>query len=174
MVQIKNLLLILFAGLIFSCTKPIDFDKTAAREFFTQLERLHHWNKTVFLIDGVCYDKKRFQKIISNESLLSNEDVSYINQQLLSSSYKVWGKDIFDTFEIVNKRYIDSVGKPDPFTQTPSYLRFSKPYFTRDGKYCFIYYSFYCGNLCAESSFQLFTKTNGKWTFVESYFTIVS
>jgi hypothetical protein len=163
----------MLAGIVYSCSKPIDIDKKEAKDFFFQFPELNR-NIKPYLIDSVVFNKKHYLEIISEEHLIAKGDIDYIKGQLVSDNYKIWEDSLFKDIKIVSKHYIDSVGKTNPLTKTPSYIEFSKPYFSKDKQYCFIYYNYYCGNLCAETTFKLYKKINSKWVCIKTYFELVS
>ena len=86
----------------------------------------------------------------------------------------VWCEGIFEKARIISGKKLQSLSQPDPFTMTPPHYRFSLPYFSKDKQTILIYYSYYCGNLCAERALRLYKLINGRWTYVESYQRVVS
>jgi hypothetical protein len=80
----------------------------------------------------------------------------------------------FDDLKVVSMKIIDSLSQPDPYINTPPFIKLSKPYFSKNGAYCLLFHSYYCGNLCAESAVALYKKINGKWKFVKSFNRTVS
>lgn len=86
----------------------------------------------------------------------------------------LWTSELFDSLVLISTDKLESLSQPDPFNKTPAHYKFSLPYYSKDKQTFIIYYDYYCGSLCAEYSLRLYKKANGKWTYIKSYFTMVS
>src|SRR5690606_25826591 len=91
-----------------------------------------------------------------------------------STKSGIWTDNIYDSLVIISKKKLHSKFKDDQFVMTPANYSFSLPYFSKDKLTFIIYYNHYCGNSCAEYSLRLYRKINGKWTFIKTYFSMVS
>ncbi|SDQ01774.1 hypothetical protein SAMN05428975_6003 [Mucilaginibacter sp. OK268] len=172
-----KLYFLVFASMILSsCVKPVDLDTKETKLLFNQISILKRdmlpYKRKFLVIDSVIYNDQ-FILRICKESLMK-DDIQYIKAQVASHIYIKWQQSVFDSLKVVDMKLIDSLSKPDPFIHTPSYIRLSKPYFSKKRDYCLLLYSYYCGNLCAESAVRLYRKVNGKWEFVESFGRMVS
>jgi hypothetical protein len=156
-------------------------DPTDIKEFFSQLDQLKkkeqagfHISGRPLLIDSIEIDKKSFWETVKNEPLLTKTDIEYIRGQLAADTPGTWRENLLDSIKVVPKSFVDKLTESDSINFTPPYIRLSKPYFSKDKQYCILFYSYYCGNLCAETTLKLYKKINGKWTIVRNYYQIVS
>lgn len=175
----KLYLLVFTVLFLSSCVKPIDIDIKETKLLFNQLKFLkidrliipkkgtHPYMTRFLVVDSILYNDK-FILRACKQSLIK-EDLKYIEAQLASHTYNKWQQSIFDDLKVMSMKRIDSLSKPDPFINTPPFIKLSKPYFSKNGTYCLLLYSYYCGNLCAESAVSLYKKVSGKWEFVKSF-----
>jgi len=170
----KPCLLVVSLIIFSSCIKPVELDVKETRSLFSQLYifKQDSWHRNPLVIDSVYYNDGIILEYCK-ESPLAN-DIAYIKQQLVSRSLIKWQHNVFDTLKIVSRKQLDSLSKPDSFTNTPMHVQVSKPYFSRNKKYCLLCYRYYCGNLCAENAVNIYRKVNGKWRFVKSLMRVVS
>jgi hypothetical protein len=54
-----------------------------------------------------------------------------------------------------------------PSEASLSFHQFSRPVFTKDGRYALIQHYYYCAPLCASEKILLFTKDEGRWELVK-------
>lgn len=163
-----------------ACTQSIRTDPNLIKGFFSQLDELRYnstpgvYSGRPFLIDSIVVDKETFWQIASNEPLFSASDKKYIKGQLVADTLGVWSSNLFDNIKVVPYSFIDSAETQNKNRIRPPYIKLSKPYFSKDNKYCLLYYHYYCGNLCAETTLKLYKVINGKWTIIKNYYQIVS
>jgi hypothetical protein len=167
--------------LLLSCTEPIITDPNDIKGFFSQLEQLKKAEQPGFyisgrplIVDSIVVDEGMFMETAKKEPLFSKVDVEYIKGQLAADTQGTWRENLFDSIKVVPRTYIDKLAESDSIHLTPPYIELSKPYFSKDKQYCIFYYSYYCGNLCAEKTLKLYKRVNGRWTVVRNYYQIVS
>jgi len=163
--MIRLITLALFAFLLLSCKHSILVDKAELKGIFQELLIDESSTHNYLLIDSI-------QDIEKKSIIQSDTTYTIANCDVVKNG--IWTNEIFDNAKIISRNYINSVAKPDPFMKTPPHYSFSLPYFSKDKTSFVIYYNCYCGNLCAEYSLRLYKKINGKWTFIKTYFSIVS
>jgi len=170
-----RLLFFVFLFLL-SCThafKSNQLDIANTKSFFTQLDDSVLTKSSFLLIDTVQKEwKELFVRSASYQKALNDEDIKFIAEQFDNTPLKTWTNVVFDSARIVSEAYIDTFRKNTGWT--PVHYKFSLPYFSKDKKYCLLYYDHYCGNLCAEQSLRLYKIVNGRWTIIKTLFSIVS
>lgn len=160
----NKLLLYFFIGVVFfSCKKINSVEKTELKEIFSQLMSDEHLNRKYYLIDSI----ENF-----NTKSISESDTIYLIAKNEIVNKGIWTNYLYDSAKIISKTHLHSLAKT--WGVTPPHYWFSLPYFSKDGNSFMIYYNYYCGSLCAESSLRLYKKINGKWEFIKTYYSIVS
>ncbi|GAA4335732.1 hypothetical protein GCM10023149_43890 [Mucilaginibacter gynuensis] len=151
-------------------------DAKEAKQFFGQLDYIKDPARRgkPFLVDSVVYRDDLILEAAKMDELNNENDINYIKGQIASSRPVKWNVDLFDSLRIVKSSYIDSIRQLKKFKYNLIYIKLSKPYYSKNKQRCLIYINHYCGNLCAFSGVGLYKKIKGKWTFVRSYFGIVS
>jgi len=161
-----KLVSLIFIGLsLSSCKHHILVDKTELKEIFTLLTISENTPHQYYLIDSIQYFERKS---------ITESDTTYFKSNCNVVNAGVWTNEIFDSAKIISRNYLDSISRPDPLMRTPTHYIFSLPYFSKDKTSFIVYYNYYCGNLCAEYSLRLYKKINGKWTFIKTYFKMVS
>jgi hypothetical protein len=161
----KQLLHAFFGLILLSCRQHMQVDKSELRRIYGDILTADSVTGKYYLIDSIeNFDKKS----------ITQSDTTYFIADCDNTKSGVWTDNIFDSLIITSVKKLHSISRPDPFTMTPAHYSFSLPYFGNDKLTFLIYYNHYCGNLCAEYSLRLCKKINGKWTFIKSYFSIVS
>jgi hypothetical protein len=159
-----------------SCKQETYEDVGEVKTFFSQLDDSILSKKEFLLVDSV-ENRKWWKDIFRNQIFdkeLSIMDWNFIYGQMKGAKETVWTNKYFDSARIVSSKYIESVSKPNPFDDVPTHYRFSKPFFSKDGNICVVLYDKYCGFLCAETSLRLYKKHKRKWSFIKSFYTVVS
>jgi hypothetical protein len=170
-------LLFVFAFIfLLACTQD---DKTSipnlaeTKSFFEQVDDSILTKRSFLLVNTVKKEwKDLFVRAASYQKALSDEDIKFISEQFDNTSLKTWTNAVFDSARIVSEDYILNFQKNAG--STPVHYKFSLPYFSKDKKYCILYYDHYCGNLCAEQSLRLYKHENGRWIVVKTLFSVVS
>ena len=161
----KILLLTFFGLILLSCRQHNQIDKQELKQIYSDILTADSLDGKYYLIDSV----ERFDK-----KSITQSGTTYLIAYCDDTKNGVWTDDLFDSLIIISTNRLHIISKPDPFKITPAHYSFSLPYFSNDKKSFLIYYNHYCGNLCAEYSLRLYRQINRKWTFVKSYFSIVS
>lgn len=171
-----RLLFILVSISLLACSHD---DKTSipnlaeTKSFFEQVDDSILTKGSFLLVNTVQREwKDLFVRTASYQKALSDEDIQFISKQFDNTSIRNWTNDVFDSARIVSQDYIRNFQKNTG--STPVHYKFSLPYFSKDKKYCILYYDHYCGNLCAEQSLRLYKQENGKWTVIKTLFSVVS
>jgi hypothetical protein len=161
---------------LFSCTHPARKYQPGIAEiksFFAKVDDSILTKRSFLLVDTVKAKwKDLFVSTASYQKALPDDDIDFISKQLDQTTPAVWTNSMFDSARIVSSSYIAAFQKRTGLT--PVHYTFSFPYFSKDKKYCVLYYDNYCGNLCAEQSLRLYKYENGRWTVVKTLFSIVS
>ena len=162
--------------LLFSCRTSTIHPAGEVKDFFAQLDDSSLVKDHFMLVDSVQYDswKQIFTTYALQDSSLARPDIDFMAAQMEVADQEVWTPDTFDSASIISKHYVDSLSKFCAAGHRPHYYIFSKPYFSRDKNYCVLFYNYYVGRNCAETSLRLYRKDRGKWLYVKSYFSIVS
>ena len=162
----KLLLLTLFAGVIFtSCHQYVHVDNLEIKKVYSDILEADSLNGRFYLIDSIeNFDKKSIEQ----------SDTTYFIAYNDETKNGIWTNSLFDSLTTISAAKLLSISKSDSFKITPIHYSFSLPYFSKNKESFIIYYNYYCGNLCAEYSLRLYKKINGKWTFIKTYFSIVS
>jgi len=159
-----------------SCRQKVHEDATQIKSFFFQLDDSILAKKQFLLIDSI--DNGNWWKDIFKRKIFDHElsikDWYFIYGQMKDAKESVWTNKYFDSAKIVSVKYISGLAKPNALDDVPTNYSFSKPFFSKDGKYCVLFYDKYCGFLCAKTSLRLYKKDNGKWLFIKSFYTIMS
>ena len=155
-----------FVGLILlSCHHKIQVDKSELKQIYTDILTADSLTGKYYLIDSIqSFDKKS----------ITESDTTYFiaNSEIIKNG--IWTDNLFDSLKVISANKLHSISKNNQFKLIPIHYTFSLPYFSNDMQTFLIYYNYYCGNLCAEYSLRLYKKINGKWTFIKSYFSMVS
>lgn len=161
---------------LLSCShveKTYQPDISELKSFFAQLDDSSLTKREFLLVDTVQVKwKDLFISTASHQKALPKQDIDFIAEQFDNTQTSVWTNTVFDSARLVSNTYIQNFYQKTDFV--PVHYRFSYPYFSKDKKYCVLYYDYYCGNLCAEESIRLYKNDNGKWTLVKTLFSIVS
>jgi hypothetical protein len=161
----KYLSLIFFLVVIFSCRQSTQVDKSELKQVYHDILSADSLTGKYYLIDSITnYETK----------IINQSDTTYYIADCDITKNGIWTDNIYDSLVIISKDRLHSKTKGDEFAMTPTNYSFSLPYFSKDKQSFIIYYNHYCGNLCAEYSTRLYKKINGKWTFIKSYFSMVS
>jgi hypothetical protein len=163
--MVKLITLTFIVLFLFSCKQNISASSAEIKSIFQELMIADSSLKSYLLIDSI----EGFER----KSIIQS-DTAYTIATCDVVKYGIWTNDIFDSAKIISRNYIDSIAKPNPFMKTPAHYSFSLPYFSKDKTSFIIYYNYYCGSLCAEYSLRLYKKIKGRWTFIKTYFSIVS
>jgi hypothetical protein len=143
------------------------------KSFFAQVDDSILTKRSFLLVDIVRKEwKDLFVRTASYQKVLRNEDIQFIAEQFDNTSLNVWTNVFFDSARIVSEAYIHNFQKN--IGSTPVHYKFSMLYFSKDKKYCILYYDHYCGNLCAEQSLILYKQENGRWVIIKTLFSVVS
>jgi hypothetical protein len=161
----KYLLLTVFLFVIFSCRQTIQTDQLELKQIYYDILSADSLRGKYYLIDSI----ENF-----GTKTIKQSDTTYLIAECNSTKSGIWTDNINDSLVIISKEKLHSKAKGDQFAMTPANYSFSLPYFSKDKQTFIIYYNHYCGNLCAEYSLRLYKKINGKWTFVKTYFSMVS
>lgn len=159
-----------------SCTHSDDtfhVDLAEVKSFFAQVDDSSLTKRSFLLVDTVQKEwNDLFVRNASYQKALSDKDIQFIAEQVDNTPAAVWTNVVFDSARIVSeadiKRFQKNTGS------TPVHYKFSLPYFSKDKKYCILYYDYYCGDLCAEQSLRLYKKENGKWIVIKTLFSFES
>ena len=163
--MIKLLALTFFILSLTSCGQHIQIDNPELKQIYIDILKADSLKGRYFLIDSIeRFENKSIVQSVTTYVIVFPDD--------LKSG--VWTANLFDSLIIISRGKLDTISKADPFTMTPTHYSLSLPYFSKDKKAFLIYYNHFCGNLCAEYSLRLYKKINGKWTFIKSYFSLVS
>ena len=133
------------------------------RNVFREIDPLDFTRAKFYLVDSI---ENRTKKKITNDNAV------YFAASVDNFS-SVWTNKLFDSAVIVSRKYIDSVAKESIF-DVPKHFSFSLPYFSKDKQSFLIYYSYWCGSLCAEHSLRLYKRVGKKWKFAKYIFIEVS
>ena len=161
----KQLLVIFFGLISLSCHQKIRIDEQELKQIYNDILTADLLIDKYYLIDSI----ESFDKTFIKES-----DTTYSIAYSDMTKNGVWTDNLSDNLTIITADQLRSISKNNQFKIIPAHYSFSLPYFSQDKQTFLIYYSHYCGNLCAEYSLRLYKKINGKWTFIKSYFSIVS
>ena len=155
-----------FLGLtLLSCHQHIQIDNTELKQVYSDILTPDSLTGKYYLIDSVV----NFQ----TKSITQSDTTYYIAYCDLAKS-GIWTDNLFDSLIITSIDKLHSISNSGTFTMTPAHYSFSLPYFSKDKQTFLVYYNHYCGNQCAEYSLRLYKKINGRWTFIKSYFSMVS
>jgi hypothetical protein len=161
----KYFCLTILSLVIFSCRQAIRTDKTELNQIYSDILSADSLKGKYYLVDSIDnFETKSIKQ----------SDMTYYISSCDSIKNGVWTDRLYDSLIIISKDRLHSISKANTLTMTPAHYSFSLPYFSKDKQSFIIYYSHYCGNLCAEYSLRLYKKINGKWIFIKSYFSIVS
>lgn len=150
---------------IFSCRQSTQVDKSELQQIYYDILSADSLTGKYYLIDSITnYETKT----------INQSDTTYYIADCDITKNGIWTDNIYDSLVIISEGRLHSKAKGDQFVMTPANYSFSLPYFSKDKQSFIIYYNHYCGNLCAEYSLRLYKKIKGKWTFVKSYFSMVS
>jgi hypothetical protein len=149
------------------------------KQFFRDFDN-HYYsdlvNSRIHIVDTIVSLSSSYViRYLNEDTLLSQQDVRFIKYNVKNSPPSTWTRLIFphaiisDRNELLRKN--ENAWKS---AATTAYFELSLPYFNKRNDKCVIYYSFYCGWLCAESSLRLYKKIKGHWIFVKNYTYIVS
>ena len=174
---IMTRLLFGFAFLFFlSCTnsdKTYQPNMADSKSFFAQMDDSILTRSSFLLIDTVQKEwKDLFVRTASYQKVLSDEDIQFIAEQFDNTPLNVWTNAVFDSARIVNEAYIETFRKNTGWP--PVHYKSSLPYFSKDKKYCVLYYDHYCGILCAEQSLRLYKQEKGRWIIIKNLFSVES
>lgn len=156
----------MFGGLIFSsCYQYIQVDNSDLKKIYSDILKPDSLKGRCYLIDSIeSFDKK----------LIVQSDTTYFIAHCDETKRGIWANSLFGSLITISTDKLHSISKSDSIKIIPIHYSFSLPYFDRDKNSFIVYYNFYCGSLCAESSLRLYKKINGDWTFIKSYFSFVS
>jgi hypothetical protein len=162
----KSLSLTFFAGLILiSCNQQVQVDTSELKNIYSDILEPDSLKGRYYLIDSIeSFDKK----------LIVQSDTTYSIAYCDEIKSGIWTNNLFDSLITISANKLHSISKSDSFKIIPIHYSFSLPYFSKDKNSFIVYYNYYCGSLCAEYSLRLYKKINGKWTFIKSYFSMVS
>jgi hypothetical protein len=161
----KYLSLTLSLLAIFSCRQFIQVDKSELKQIYHDILSSDSLTGKYYLIDSIRnYETKTIEQ----------SGTTYYIADCDITNNGIWTDNIYDSLIIISKDRLHLKAKGDKFVMTPANYSFSLPYFSKDKQALIIYYNHFCGNMCAEYSLRLYKKMNGKWTFVKSYFSMVS
>jgi hypothetical protein len=154
---------ILLCTISTNCTRVVKTTIPEIRIIFQSLEDTDITKTEYCIIDSFTH---------FNEKAITDKGITYLITEFEGTKAGKWDKEIFPTAIIISKSRLNSLAHS--FEHTPIYYSFSLPYFTKDKTSFLIYYKYYCGDLCAESSLKLFQKEKGKWVFIKNIFSVVS
>jgi hypothetical protein len=160
--------LLLFTSLALlqlSCNQHVSTGQFELRQVFNDISAADFIKARYYLIDSI----ENF-----NTKSIAQSDTIYTIASYGNANNGIWTNELFNSLQIISRDGLHSISKADPLTMTPIHYSFSLPYFSKDKRSFIIYYNYYCGNLCAEYSLRLYKIINGKWTFIKSYFRVVS
>lgn len=161
----KYLLLTIFLFPILSCRQTVQTDQIELKQIYQDILSADSLGGRFYLIDSIVnFETKNIKQ----------SDTTYFIADCNSTKSGIWTDNIHDSLLIISRKELHSKIKGDQFVMTPANYSFSLPYFSKDKQTFLIYYDHYCGNLCAEYSLRLYRKINGKWTFIKTYFSMVS
>lgn len=168
--MIKYILSGLLAFLLLSCNNHVNVSESELKEIYSELIIADSTPGAYLSLNSLVIDS------IENftDKKMSVEGISYKIGYCDLVKNGIWNSQLFNIAKVVP---LDSV-----FHRLSAGFReyilphysFSLPYFSVDKKSFLIYYNYYCGSLCAESSLRLYKKVNGKWVHVKNYSCIVS
>ncbi len=161
----KYLSLTLFSLTLFSCRQSIQVDKVELQQIYYDILSADSLTGKYYLIDSI----RNYET-----QTIKQSDTTYYIADCGIAKNGIWTDNIYDSLVIISNDRLHSQAKDDQFVMTPANYSFSLPYFSKDKQTFIIYYNHYCGNLCAEYSLRLYKKINGKWTFIKSYFSMIS
>jgi len=150
---------------LFSCGETIQINKSELNHIYDDILSTDSLTRKYYLLDSI--DKFETKAI-------KQSDTTYFIADYGGVENGVWTDKIHDSLVIITEERLNSISKADPFPMTLPHYRFSLPYFSKDKQSFIIYYDHYCGSLCAEYSLRLYKLIDGKWTFVKSYFSLIS
>ncbi len=170
-----RLLFIMLTGLLFSCSSS-DTHQKEVKDFFAQIDDSTFIRDNFLLLDSIPHEawKNVFTAYAAADSVLPKQEADFIAGQMDDTETAVWNNTIFDSARIVSKKYIDSASKHTQYNERPHYYTFSRPYFSEHGDFCVLFYNYYIGAHCVETSLRLYKKEHRRWTFVKNYFSMVS
>lgn len=157
------LVLLCFCALAFNQNKKVD--KIELNQIYRDIISADSVEQSYFIVDSINH--------FENKSIVQSGVKYFIEGSELVKN-GIWNDGIFDGGNIISHKYLDSIAVTNPRMEIPAHYSFSLPYFSKDKKSFIIYYDYYCGSLCAEYSLRLYKKRNGKWTYIKSFFRIVS
>ena len=149
----------------YSCRQSITTDKAELREIFKTILKADLAKTKQLLVDSIDH---------FNLKSLNESGKTFWIASLKELKTGTWKNGIFNRVTIVSRKYLDSIAGTTAFKIPLPHYSLSLPYFSKDGNSFVIYYDYYCGPLCAESSLRLYRKINGNWTFVKNYYYLVS
>lgn len=115
-------------------------------------------------------DSGRLQRIDS--IILSKEEKTYIEKQLIEQEGKIWGKNLLEKSQLTEN---DTTYKQLNFSEWPrdynpkTIYSFSKPIFLRRASICFFYYQSVSADR-SKGQLGLYKKDNSKWKFVQWFY----
>jgi hypothetical protein len=171
------LLLIVLVGLSTGCSKNRKTDREEIKNFFANISDAGFPKDKRFVLIDTFNDKEwrnDFKQWASLDTILSGKEIDFLVEKVRTAPPVIWKSGDFKNAKIVGKNYLDTVTRTEPFILRPNVYSFSRPYFTRDKKYCIMYFDVYCAVLCAEESINVYKSQNGKWILIRRYVTSVS
>lgn len=94
--------------------------------------------------------------------ILTQQERSYIQNQLQMQLKEVWTNDLFEKGTMVTTSELGSVYS-DRGDGWPRLYRFSRPIFIRGQSLCIFYSGYSCGSRCGQWQWMVFEKKDGNW-----------
>ncbi len=158
---------------------PIDIDFALYRIHF---ESLFYPPATVYKLDEARAGKRVINDVAEKQSLavdsltLTEDEVDSAISKLHLSKRVKWSKDLLPNARITDTgSYFERWRNTTPGVAKPAYWTMSLPSFFRDGRYCIMFFMYYCGPMCGYEALIVYRKEGNHWvkfgTFSEREFT---
>ena len=163
--MLKYGFLIIMASILFSCKPTIRIDKSELAQIYNDILSADSLKFKCYLVDSIGNFKTKS---------ITQSDTTYFLPFCDDVKNGVWPSNLHSRLVLTSKKKLHSIAKTNRLSLTPTYYIFSLPYFSKDKQTFIIYYNFYCGILCEESSLRLYKKIDGKWTFIKHHSGFIS
>lgn len=142
---------------------------------------------TFLLRDSVlCYlsgdvdgDSSFLHDLVTNK-FITNDDMTYMRQQLMKNSNNVWSKDsivgaVVLSTSTLPKSALSAKKAAKAWTayfklHSQGYYEVGKPLLSKDGKSAIVYTAFQCGAKCGNGGATLFQWKDEKWVAVKNIY----
>ena len=107
-----------------------------------------------------CYDYNDFFSPNHKTANFTQEDISYLNFQLLDTTSHL--------FELSGSSYFELLDADDLIKKKISFIHLSKPYFSKNHNNAFIEKTYVCYGLCGICTRYYLQKVDGKWEVIDT------